>query len=153
MKAPPFIINRKKNPRWREVLELTISEIRRRAETEDIMVVISGVIRSLDQNAKMWPMLHDFATQVMWPIDGIYIFIDEADWKAILTAAFEKELRMAPGLNGGTVMLGARTSQYDRRKMSEFIEFMYAEGSERGVVWSEQAKDHMNRYSDLRHAA
>jgi len=153
VKAPPYIINRKKNPRWREVLELAISDLRRLAETEDLMVVISSVIRSLDQNAKMWPMLKDFSDCVAWPIDGVYVMLEPEDWKSLLTAAFEKELRMAPGLNGGTVMLGARTSAYDKRKMSEFIEFMYAEGTARDVVWSERAKDHITRYSNLRLAA
>lgn len=150
MKMPPYIIDKRKNPQWRAVLELCIADIRRLAETGNIMVVLSDVIRSLDQNAKMWPMLTDFAQQVAWPIDGVYILLDTHDWKALLTAAFEKEVRMAPGLNGGTVMLGASTSGYGKAKMSEFIEFMYAEGTTRGVIWSERARDHFVRYSKVR---
>lgn len=150
MKSPPYIIDKRKNPRWQSVLEACIRELRQRAEEGGVMVVLSTVLRTLDQNAKMWPMLNDFADQVLWPIDGVPILLADHDWKALLTAAFERELRMAPGLHGGTVMLGASTSQYDKQKMSEFIEFMYAEGTERNVRWSERSKDHFERYSRVR---
>lgn len=151
MKMPPYIINKKKNPNWRGVLDLCIADIKRMAEQGNLMVVVSDIIRSLDQNAKMWPMLKDFADHAMLEVDGVMLLVEPEDWKDVLTAAFEQETRVAVGLDGRKVLLGARTSQYGQAKMSEFIEFMYAAGSERGVVWSEQSKDHMTRYSKVRH--
>jgi hypothetical protein len=145
-----YIIDPKKNERWQQVLEACITEIRALALSGRLMVVLSDVIRSLDQNAKMWPMLKDFADCVAWPIDGVHVMLDPDDWKALLTAAFEEEMRMAPGLHGGTVMLGARTSGYTVGKMSQFIEFMYAEGSQRGVIWSERSREHIERYTKVR---
>lgn len=101
--------------------------------------------RTGTQNSKMWPMLTDISRQVDWP------HTDKAGnwrigkmppmpWKAVLTAAFEREMAMAQGWDGGTVMVGASTSNYGVRKFAEFIEFIYACGSEKGVVWSEKSE-------------
>jgi hypothetical protein len=147
-----FQIDHAKNPRWREVLQNTLAEIRRLAEAGSITIKVTDVIRSLDQNSKMWPMLTDWARQVPWTINGELQLIDADDWKAILTAAFNREMRIAAGLHGGAVMLGARTSKFSRKTMADFITFLYAEGNERGVAWSEQSKEHARRYG-VREAA
>lgn len=142
------------NPRWLQVLESAISDIRQAANDGDIQITAMDVIRSLDQNAKMWPMLQDFANQVPMVINGATVMGDAHDWKALLTSAFDTDTRMALGLRGGFVMLGARTSKYDKRKMADFITFMYAEGVERDVEWSEKSKQHMTSYApELRMAA
>lgn len=147
MKTVPFIISPRKNPNWRAVVDRCCAEIRAAATAgQDVMVKVSDAIRSLDQNSKMWPMLTDIAEQVQWPVNGVLQLIEPEDWKAILTAAFQREARMAPGLRGGFVMLGARTSRFSKREMSDFIEFMYAEGADRGVLWSERSKEHFADY-------
>lgn len=146
-----------KNPRWRAVLENAISELRKAAEYGDVMVRLGDVLRSLDQNAKQWPMLRDIAQQVPWR------YTDDAgkwqqehmpddDWKDVLTAAFRKQTRMAEGVEGGVVMLGSRTSAFSKREFSEWIEWLYAFGSDRGVGWSEKAKEHHERYGTRRAA-
>jgi hypothetical protein len=139
------------NPRRQEVLERAIAFIREvAAGGSDMLLTISDVIRTLDQNAAMWASLHDFVTYVKWPVilrDGTVRNADEWEMKDILTAAFEQETRMSPGLNGGTVLLGVRTSQYGKRKMGEFLTFLHAEGDERGVVWSKKAKDDLEFYT------
>lgn len=99
-------------------------------------------LRTKKQNALMWPLLNDFASQVV-NHDGMKYTPD--DWKDILTAAFEKQVRFVPNLYGdGVVALGAKTSKYGKKKMSEFIEFIYAEGSDRGVVWSMQSEESLS---------
>ncbi len=135
------------NPKWAAVLELCLADIRRLATAGDCAVTLSDVIRSLDQNAKMWPMLADFAQQVPVVVGGEKVFCDKDDWKALLTAAFGCEIRMAVGLRGGIVMLGARTSKFTTKQMAEFITFLYAEGNERGVQWSEKSEEHFTRYA------
>lgn len=135
------------NPARVDVAARCVAEIKRRLIAgEDVTVKLAPHVRSLDQNAKLWPMLTDFAKQVPWPVNGSMQLIEPEDWKAILTAAFEQEGRMAPGLRGGFVMLGARTSKYSKRKFSDLIEFLYAEGSERGVEWSERSKETVDRF-------
>lgn len=100
--------------------------------------------RTLSQNRKLWPMLADFARQVPWmhTKGGQWQrgMMPPQSWKAVLTAGFEKETEMAQGIDGGSVMLGASTSNYGVRQFSEFIEYLYAIGSDKGVEWSEQSK-------------
>ena len=100
--------------------------------------------RTLLQNSKMWPMLHDFAKQVPWrhTRGGKWetSLMPPQSWKAVLTAAFERETEMAEGIEGGMVMVGASTSNYGKRQMADFIECMYAIGSEKRVQWSEPSK-------------
>lgn len=67
-------------------------------------------------------------------------------WKAILTPGFEQEMRQAQGIGGGTVMLGARTGQYSRPKMGDFLEFPHAWGAEKGAKWSARAQDEIAQF-------
>lgn len=91
--------------------------------------------RSIEQNRTQWPILEAFAKQLVWPINGVMTRMDAADWKDILSAAFRKEaVRIAPGLEGGIVMLGMRTSKMKKPEFSEWIEFLYATAALRGVV-------------------
>lgn len=92
------------------------------------IVTVSEPTRSLDQNALMWPLLEDIARQVEWY--GNRLTADE--WKDVLTAALRKE-KVVPGINGGFVVLGQRTSKMGKREFSELVDLIYAFGAERGV--------------------
>lgn len=96
--------------------------------------------RSLLSNAKMWAMLADVSKQVDWPVNGQMQKLDAEDWKALITAAAKQETRVAMGLNGGAVMLGVSTRKMTVAEMSDVIEQLHAFGAERGVVWSDRAK-------------
>ena len=74
-------------------------------------------------------MLHDVAEQVSW-YDQKY---SAEDWKDLFTAALNREQRFAPGINGGIVALGARTSKMTVREMSELLEYIEWFGAEKGV--------------------
>ena len=91
--------------------------------------------RTLDQNAAQWRILGAWAKQKEWLINGKKTFLHENDWKDILTATYEGEVapRLAPGLYGGIVMLGRRTSKYEREKFSEWLEWLTAASVEMGV--------------------
>lgn len=150
-----FIIERK-NPRRADVLASAHRALDEAAREGDVMAVLDEVKRTLDQNAAMWPALTDFAKQVAWPVtqrDGSTKQATADDMKDVLTAAFEEESRMAPGLRGGFVMLGARTSKYGKKKMGDFLTFLRAEGNDRGVVWSEKTSDKFEEYIGGRQAA
>lgn len=151
-------IHRQDNPRRDGVVKLAIEWIQSLAEAgEDFEIHVREPRRTLDANACMWATLTDIAQQVSWPhTDGGEWRIDlmpKDSWKAVLTAAYEQETRQAQGIGGGTVMLGARTSQYSRRRMGEFIEFAHAFGSERGVQWSAKAEDELEQFGPGRRAA
>ena len=96
--------------------------------------------RSLLSNAKMWAMLADVSKQVDWPVNGQMQKLDAEDWKALITAAAKQETRVAAGLSGGAVMLGVSTRKMTVAEMSDVIEQLHAFGAERGVVWSDRAK-------------
>lgn len=96
-------------------------------------------LRNIEQNKKLWAMLHDVSKQVKWSVNGSIGYLDEADWKDIFTAGLTKHQRVAQGIEGGWVMLGQRTSKMRKSQMAELIEYMYAFGAnqEPPVVWSD----------------
>lgn len=88
--------------------------------------------RTLDQNAKLWPMLTDIRRQVDW--HGLTL--SNEDWKNMFTASLKNQ-RTVPGIDGGFVVLGSSTSAMDKETFSELIDLIDAFGSQRGVEWSE----------------
>ena len=85
-------------------------------------------MRSLEQNRMMWANLEDIAQQVVWY--GVKLTKDE--WKDILTAALKKQ-KVVPGIEGGFVVIGARTSKMTGPEMTELIELSTAFGTQQGV--------------------
>lgn len=97
-------------------------------------VTVAEPTRSLEANAAQWPILQAFADQLKWPVNGSMESLTADEWKDILTAAFKREtVRVAMGLDGGMVMLGARTSQMGKREFSEWLEFLHSTAALRGV--------------------
>lgn len=98
-------------------------------------VTVREPTRTLEQNGAQWPILQAFSEQLRWPVNGQLVQLTDEEWKDILTAAFHQETaRLAMGLNGGVVMLGQRTRQYGKKKFSEWLEFLHAVATERGVM-------------------
>ena len=91
--------------------------------------------RSASANAAQWPILNAWAKQRQWPVNGALTWITADEWKDILTAAFEGETnpRIAPGLHGGMVMLGRRTSRYGKKRFSEWLDWLNAESHHAGI--------------------
>ena len=76
----------------------------------------------------MWANLEDIAQQVVWY--GVKLTKDE--WKDVLTAALKKQ-KVVPGIEGGFVVIGARTSTMSVAEMTELIELSTAFGTQQGV--------------------
>jgi hypothetical protein len=108
------------------------------------VVEIKEETRTLAQNAKLWPMLDDISKQVEWYSQKL----TDEEWKDVFTAALKKQ-KVVPGLDGGFVVCGQRTSKMPKGEFCDLIELMYAFGAERGVVWSEPAQ---RAYEDRRAA-
>jgi hypothetical protein len=87
--------------------------------------------RSDPQNRRMWAMLGEIAAQVDWYGQKL----TAEDWKHILTASLTKQ-RVAPGLDGGFVVLGQSTSQMTKAEMSELQTLMEAFGADKNVKFS-----------------
>lgn len=105
-----------------------------------LVLDIKEMTRTAIQNKKMWPLLKDLSAQVVW-FGNKY---DSDDWKDLITAMIAKskkqEQRMAPGLDGGIVMFGQRTSKMTVRQMVEVIEAIYWFGTQQNVKFSEKSR-------------
>jgi len=103
--------------------------------------------KSRDQEAKYHAMLKDIAEQTQylgrsWDLESM---------KRILLNEFEEEMRkagtplaqsgqMIPTEDGARIIqLGVQSRQFRVAEAAQFIEFLYAWGSDRSVVWSEEA--------------
>ena len=91
--------------------------------------------RSLDANAAQWPILQAWADQKQWPVNGYMTSLTAEEWKDVLTSSFEGETqpRLSPGLNGGMVMLGRRTSKYGKKRFSEWLDWLMAASYHAGI--------------------
>jgi len=85
-------------------------------------------VRSLEQNRLMWANLEDIAQQVIW--HGLKL--DKYEWKDVLTAGLKKQ-KIVPGIEGGFVVIGARTSNMSIAEMNELIELATMFGAQQGV--------------------
>lgn len=101
-------------------------------------VELKGPKRSLDQNARMWAMLTDFAHQV----EHMGRRYTPEQWKVILLHAFGWEVQFLPSLDGQNILpFGNSTSDLSRAEMAEFQEFISAEGAMRGVTFHTNRED------------
>lgn len=94
-------------------------------------VEIRRETRSTAQNRMLWSCLNDISKQVEWHGQRL----DAEAWKDMATAALKRQ-RVVPGLDGGFVVLGQRTSKMTRSEMTELIDFLHAMGAQRGVQFS-----------------
>lgn len=102
----------------------------------DAVLNIREATRTDDQNAKMWAMLSDIARAKP---QGRILSTDK--WKALFMDAIGIPADWEPGLNGGIVNVGYRSSRLTKSQMSDLIEQMYAFGAEHAVQWSEPHQD------------
>ena len=104
------------------------------AAPDGYCITVSEPSRNLEQNAAQWPILQAFAAQLAWPVNGVMSMLTADEWKDVLTAAFHGErVQLAQGMNGGTVMIGLRTSTMGKHEFSEWLEFLKATAADRGV--------------------
>lgn len=110
------------------------------------------MILSLEEMIKSRPqerMYHDMIGE--YPKQNILFMgqkFDEEDWKRLLLDLFAKykaamgeplkqRSRIVPALDGqGVVQLGVQSRRLTKQEASDFIEFLYADGTQRGVRFS-----------------
>lgn len=124
--------------------EYAVSFMSNLKETDEVEMWSKIDLRTREQNNKMWPMLHDFEKQIPW--DGELITAKE--WKILISALFDREVKLLRGLEGGVVMVPSDTSDYLKKKFSDFIEFVYVVGNGKGVEWSEKALEAYEKYRE-----
>jgi len=100
---------------------------------EGYVCEIKEPTRTLEQNAKMWPMLQDIARQVCW----CEFWMTDEEWKDFFTAILKGQ-KIVPNMDkSGFIAVGGRTSQMGKKEFIDLIDLMYAFGAEHDVRWSE----------------
>ena len=92
------------------------------------VVIVQDPTRTLKANALMWAMLADISAQVDWYGQKL----TSEEWKDVFSAALKRQ-KVVPGLDGGFVICGQRTSKMTKGEMSDLVELMNAFCAERGV--------------------
>jgi len=118
-------------------------EFLRVVEGMPVELYSKATIRSLKANSKMWPMLRDISKQV--ELHGEKH--NETIWKYILTAAWGDQY-FVTGIAGVPVQIPLETSKLTSKRFSEWIEVLYAYGSEKGVRWSEKSLEAYETYRE-----
>lgn len=98
----------------------------------DAVVTIKAASRTSDQNAKMWAMISDVSRAKP---EGRTLTPEL--WKSLFMQACGHEVQFLNGLDGMPFPVGFRTSRLNKSQFGELIEFIYAYGTQHGVVWSE----------------
>lgn len=97
----------------------------------EMAVIVQDRTRTLDQNAALHSALTDIAEQVR-PDGRAY---DKDTWRLLLKIKFfGKDVRELP--TGEIVEVEPHSRFRNRAEFSEFIEFVYAFGTESGVRWT-----------------
>lgn len=100
---------------------------------EGRVVTFSEMTRTLEQNAKLWPMLADIRRAKP---DGRQ-HTDET-WKALFMHGLGHQQLFERALDDrGVVPLGFRSSQLSKADFGDLIESIYEFGARHGVRWSE----------------
>lgn len=105
-------------------------------------VEFKDVQRTLPQNDRMWAMLTDVATQVLWagkrrtPDTWKLLFLD------YLRRELAQETEYLPALDGsaGQVSIGTSSSDLSKDEMTMLIELVFKFGAAHGVKFLEPAE-------------
>lgn len=92
--------------------------------------------RTLDQNARLWALLSDVSRAK--PEGRTHT---AEVWKALFMSACGHAVQFETGLDGTPFPVGFRSSRLTKAQMSDLQEFISAWGSERGVRWSDEARE------------
>lgn len=109
-----------------------------RRAPKDTRVEFKGPKRTLDQNAKLWAMLTDVATQKKHC--GRSYTTDQ--WKVLFMHACGKEVQFLPSLDGSTfIPYGHSSSDLSVDEMRDLIDFIDAWGAQNGVEFTDPNRE------------
>lgn len=138
-----------KPERVRETMLAVYDAVQRQAQQGELEVALREPKRTKSMNDALWPSLRDIAAQCRLVIDGEEQQGDEHDWKSVFTAALHGEQRVAKGINGGLVFLGASTRRMRKAEFCDLLTLIRAYGDEHSVRWSDPALRSFEQYPEM----
>lgn len=107
----------------------------RRAPAET-RVEFKGPKRTIPQNDRMWAMLTELSTQLLWHGQRL----STEDWKQVMLASLKQEMRIVPNIHGdGFVQLGRSSSDLSKDEMADLMTIIEAFAARYGVKMKEPA--------------
>lgn len=107
----------------------------RRAPRET-RVEFKGPKRTIPQNDRMWAMLTELSTQLLWHGQRL----STEDWKQVMLASLKQEMRIVPNIHGdGFVQLGRSSSDLSKDEMADLMTIIEAFAARYGVKMKEPA--------------
>lgn len=124
------------------IFRLVHAEARQRAmeavrnAPEGFVVEVKEPTRTLEQNSLLWPLLNEISKQMNWY--GSKLTPDE--WKDVFSAAIKKQ-KVVPGIDGGFVVCGQRTSKMPKKEFSDLLELIMAFGAQNNVIFEREPEN------------
>lgn len=104
--------------------------------------------RTLEQSAKFHAMCGDVANQKQWV--GKKLSLDQ--WKVLFvsghTVATNGSSEIVPGIEGEFVNIRESTANMTLSRLSSLIEYVYAWGSENGIMWGTKEVSYAEIYEN-----
>ena len=127
----------------KQIFRFVHIEARRRAAAycmvapEGSIAEFKDATRTLEQNALLHGQLADISKQVEWYQQRFNLAV----WKRLCTYSYLREVResplLIPALDGnGMDVIYEKTSQMGVKQMTGLIEWNYAFGAEKNVIWT-----------------
>lgn len=98
-----------------------------------VVMVLKKMVRTNDQNAKMWAMLSDISTQKP---EGRNMAPEY--WKCAFMSGLGHEVEMVEGIDGNPAFPMWKSSRLNKEQMADLITFIAEYGDRHGVNWSDQ---------------
>jgi hypothetical protein len=102
---------------------------------EGYAVTVKPKTRTLDQNSRLWALLNDVSTQVLWRGEKL----SNEDWKNLFSASLKKQ-KLVQGLDGGLVVLGQSTSKMTVAELGDLMTIIEAFGANHGVKFGDDSR-------------
>lgn len=102
---------------------------------EGFAVTVKPKTRTIEQNSRLWALLNDVSTQVLWHGEKL----SNEDWKNLFSASLKKQ-KLVQGLDGGLVVLGQSTSKMTVAELGDLMTIIEAFGANHGVKFGDDSR-------------
>ena len=103
-----------------------------RTAPDGYCVTVKPKTRTLEQNSRLWALLSEVSSQVLWHGERL----TPEEWKHIFSASLKKQ-KLVQGIDGGLVVLGQSTSKMTVAELGDLMTVIEAFGANHGVNFTQ----------------